>query len=339
MVSNPNPEPPADRILLVCHAGSALGVGHLGRLLALAVALGGTERTSQRFLIQGERVVRDDLSGFDHSFIDLETNLLDAVIADCDEFGPGVVVFDLHPKLLPAGFVAHSAELRSRGIRVVGVDSLLQFCDSLDITWVPSLFVNGAELSRCAGTVHWGWDSFLISKRLATGEWSPGARVLVLTGGSDVTNQHATLPRLLDDRLPDRTRVGWVSGPFAGAPDLPKEPRLDWTVHEAPSGLDELISESDYAITVFGVTLFELLQYGIPTVVFSPYEDRELPELASVAAAEVAVVADGPDTAVAELGSLMSDDDRARMYSRAALERMADNGADRLAGLIHSLSE
>ena len=110
-------------------------------------------------------------------------------------------------------------------------------------------------------------------------------------------------------------------------------------IHEAPTGLDELIVGSDYAITVFGVTLFELLQYGTPTVVFSPYRGREFPELDSVAAAGVAVVADDADAAVAALVALMADDDRARVYSQKALNRMSVNGADRLAELIHSLSE
>ena len=314
MASNSNPEKAVlgNRTLLVCHAGASIGLGHLTRMLALATALGRVGTSSKRLLIQGERIERDDLAGIDHSFIDLEIDLFDAVIEACDEFGPAVVVFDLHPKLLPTDFAARAAELSARGVGLVGIDGLLPFCDSLDITWVPSLLVDDAELARCEGTVHSGWDSFLLTKHLPTGEWFPGNKVLVLTGGSDVTNQHATLPTLLDMGLPDRSQISWVSGPFSGAPVLPAEPRLEWVVHQAPSGLDELIVESDYAITVFGVTFFELLQYGIPTVVFSPHENREFPELESVVTAGVAVVADGADNAVGELGSLMTDDNRAR---------------------------
>lgn len=339
MASNPNPEEsPASRVLLVCHAGASLGIGHLTRMLALAAALG-PEPADRRLLIQGDRIERDDLARFGHSFVDFETDLFDAVLEMCDQFRPAVVVLDLHPKLLPVDFAVRSAELGARGIRLVGVDGLLPFCDSLDLTWVPSLLVDDAELAGCKGTVHFGWHSFLTIRRVPAQEWSPGTRVLVLTGGSDVTDQHTTLPSLLDAELPDRSEVWWVRGPFAGAPVLPAEPRLDWVVHEAPSGLDELIVRSDYAITVFGVTLFELLQYGIPTVVFSPYDNREFPELDSVSAAGVAAVTADAATAVVELTALMADDDRARMYSRRALERMTVNGADRLAGLIHSLSE
>ncbi len=340
MSSNPDPEETISpiRVLLVCHAGAALGIGHLTRMLALAAALE-SGSAAIRLLIQGDRIERDDLSDFDHSYIDLEVDLLDAVIETCDRFEQDVVVFDLHPELVPSDFADRSAELRERHIRLVGIDSLLPACDSLDLTWVPSLLVGDAEIAGCGELVYWGWDSFLISKRLQARKWVPGKRVLVLTGGSDVTGQHGSLPALLDAQLPVGSEIWWVQGPFAPAPALPAEPRLEWVIHEAPAGLDELIVGADYAITVFGVTLFELLQYGTPTVVFSPYQDREFPELGSVAAAGAAVVADDADVAVAELVALMADDDRARTCSQKALDRMSVNGADRLAELIHSLSE
>jgi len=340
MSSNPSPEETISpiRVLLVCHAGAALGIGHLTRMLALATALE-SGSAEIRLLIQGDRVGRNDLSGLAHSFIDIEVDLFGGVIETCDRFEPDVVVFDLHPKLLPPDFADRSIELRERDIHLVGVDSLLPLCDSLDLTWVPSLMVGDAEIAGCEEAVYWGWDSFLISKRLSAKEWAPGTRVLVLTGGSDVTRQHGTLPALLDAQLPDRSEIWWVQGPFAPAPELPAEPRLEWVIHEAPAGLDELIVGADYAITVFGVTLFELLQYGTPTVVFSPYQDREFPELGSVTAAGAAVVADDADVAVAELVALMADDDRARAYSQKALDRMSVNGADRLAELIQSLTE
>jgi len=340
MSSNPGPEETISsiRVLLVCHAGAALGIGHLTRMLALATALE-SGSAEIRLLIQGDRLERNDLSGLAHSFIDLEVDLFGGVIETCDRLEPDVVVFDLHPKLLPPDFADRSVELRGRDIHLVGVDSLLPLCDSLDLTWVPSLLVGDVGIAGCDAPVYWGWDSFLISKRLPAEEWASGDRVLVLTGGSDVTGQHRTLPSLLDANLPAGSQIWWVQGPFAPAPALPVEPRLEWVIHEAPAGLDELIVGSDYAITVFGVTLFELLQYGTPTIAFSPYRDREFPELDAVAAAGVAVVADGADGAVAELAALMADDDRARVYSQRALDRMSVNGADRLAGLIQSLSK
>ncbi len=326
-------------ILLVCHAGASLGLGHLARMLAVGSALVRFGAVDVHLLIQGDELERDDLAGFGHSFVDMAADLGDAVIGACDDIRPSVVVFDLHPKLLPVNFASHADLLRERSIRIVGVDSLLALCESIDVTWVPSLLVTDAAAASCSAPIYSGWDSFLIKRPRKAREWSPGRRVLVLTGGGDVTGQNATLPGLIDTALPAEAEVWWVRGPFAERPVLPNEPRREWTVHEAPSGLDELMDQSDYAITVFGVTLFELLQRGIPTVVFSPYDDREFPDLDLVAAAGVAVVTENAEAAAEAAALLMRDHSRARVLSATALERMAENGADRLANLIHSLGE
>ncbi len=159
----------------------------------------------------------------------------------------------------------------------------------------------------------------------------------MLTGGSDVTGQAATLPALLEAGLPAETEVHWVRGPFASPPAAPDEARLEWTVHEAPDGIDELLTEADYALTVFGVTLFEILQYGLPAVVFSPYPEGERPELGPLAESGAAAVAEDAPAAVAELAALMGDDARAEKLAGTARELLAVSGADRLAALIHSL--
>jgi len=320
-------------VLLVCHAGPQLGIGHLTRMLALGEAL---ERRDgpPRLLLAGEPVGRSDLTRFDHSVVSLEDDLLAQV--DTVANSGDVLVFDLHPKLIPSDFTRRAEEWRARGHRVVGIDAMLSVCASLDVTWVPSLLVPTEATAACADIIEFGWDSFLIKP----GPDGPGSdRVLVLTGGSDVTGQAATLPSLIDSALPDGTEVWWVQGPFADAPVVPARPRLRWMVQQAPEGLEGLITQCGYALTIFGVTLFELLQAGMPTVVFSPYEDREFPELEIVSDEDVAIVAESVPAAVLELAELVGDGHRAAELSATARSRMAVNGADRLAGLIHSLGE
>jgi spore coat polysaccharide biosynthesis predicted glycosyltransferase SpsG len=326
------------RVLLVCHAGAALGIGHLTRSLAVAEALKQAGSCEVRLLIQGEPLDRADLSDVECEFISVDESLLDRVDAVSTAFDPTVVVFDLHPKLIPSDFDARATDIGERGTHLIGVDSLLGHCRSLDVTWVPSLLVDAADLADCDGNVQWGWDSLLIGGRRPLRTWSYGDRVLVLSGGSDVTHQNVTLPELLDRALPEHARIDWVQGPFADPPVLPPEPRHNWTIHEAPSGLNDVIETADYGLTVFGVTLFELLRCGLPSVAFSPYDDRKFPELDVVAGAGAAVVAPDASQAVRELAALMMDPHRAQEMSATALELMQVNGAERLADLIHSLA-
>ena len=58
-----------------------------------------------------------------------------------------------------------------------------------------------------------------------------------------------------------------------------------------PNNLMKLIVQSNYVLTVFGVSFFEVLQYGIPTVVFSPYDNKDDKDLSALSKEDVAIVA------------------------------------------------
>jgi UDP-N-acetylglucosamine:LPS N-acetylglucosamine transferase len=90
-------------------------------------------------------------------------------------------------------------------------------------------------------------------------------------------------------------------------------------------------------LTVFGVSLFEVLQYGIPAVVFSPYGDKDDIELTSLSEEKVALVSDNAQSAVDNLIKLMNNDKLAREYSTNALNKLSVNGAQKLSEEIYSL--
>jgi len=326
-------------ILLVCHASAALGIGHLTRMLALGKSMRKKEFHNLRLLILGEEVSRSELVGLSPCFLPLEMDFSLEVRSQVEDILPQVVVFDLNPQLLSDDLESLFAWLSQRGIRIVGVDSLLVFCNSIDLTWIPSFFVHPGKLSHCMGNTKYGWDSYLIQKRLPSKTWSPGSRVLVLTGGSDSTGQGEALPQKLDAVLPLDTEIHWVRGPFAKPPTLPSMPRLGWVVHEAPDGLDELIVESNYALAIYGVSFFELLQYGIPTVVFSPYGGKDDLELNALREEQVSAVSIDTESAVLDLVRLMGDIETARRYSNMAMERLSANGSDCMAEHLASLIE
>ena len=128
-----------------------------------------------------------------------------------------------------------------------------------------------------------------------------------------------------------------MRGPFSDAPILPNKCRLNWTIHDAPESLDDLIVQSDYVMTVFGVSFFEVLQYGIPTVVFSPYGIKDNKELDALSKEGVAIVEANSTLASNSLVELMNNEKLAREYSLNALKKMAINGSQNLCNEIYSL--
>jgi spore coat polysaccharide biosynthesis predicted glycosyltransferase SpsG len=323
--------------LIVCHAGVGLGLGHLTRSLVVARALHQELGADVHLLIQGDPVRRADLDEFEHHFLGGGENLLHAIKRQARHVDAQVVILDLHPRLVPADVGGLLEELRQGGCKVVSVDGLVNHRGKLDLVFIPSFHFSPPEALVGAAPTLFGWDCYLLNVKRAPMEWKPGGQVLALTGGSDATGLGKTLPTLLDEALPGGTELHWVTGPYAEGPVWPASPRLRMLNHQSPSGPDDLMAEANYAVTVYGVSFFELLYYGVPTVVFSPYGDKDDAELFAIANERVAVVAQDAVDAVGKLKELMEDRKLAASLSRHARRRMSALGGQKFARAVAEL--
>lgn len=323
--------------LIACHAGAGLGLGHLTRSLVAARALQQELGVNVYLLIQGDPVQRADLAGFEHRFLGLEESLDSAIRQQARHVDAQVVVLDLHPRLVPAGMDALLKALRQDGRKIIGVDGLVSHRSHLDLIFIPSFHFSPPASLAGAATILFGWDCFLLNVKHSAVNWEPGRQVLALSGGSDATGLGKTLPTLLDTALPADTELHWVAGPYAQQPVSPPSPRISMLNHRSPSGLDDLMANANYAVTVYGVSFFELLYYGVPTVVFSPYGNKDGAELAAIAAEGVALVANGEAEAVVKLKELMADDNLAASLSRCARQKLAAPGGHKFAQAVAGL--
>jgi len=289
------------------------------------------------FLIFGDCFKKDELSDFNVTMCPI-TDDLTATIENMVEINDfDMLILDLYPKHNVSNLGQLLIQLKNLDVFLVSIDGLTEYCNTLDLIWVPSFNFDCEIYKPCSSVLKSGWDSFLLQKRLDHTEWSPGTKVLILTGGSDVSKLGETLPAQLDAVLGKDADVHWVRGPFSGAPILPNKCRLNWTIHNAPEQLDELIVQSDYVMTAFGVSFFEVLQYGIPTVVFSPYGIKDNKELNALSKEGVAIVEANSTRAINSLVELMNNEKLAREYSLNALRKMSINGVRNLCNEIYSL--
>lgn len=322
-------------ILLVCHASPAIGLGHLTRMLALARALCAA-RLEPSLLIFGGPLHREELRRLDHCF-STDDDTFSARVADATvATAAAAVVFDLAPQRVPDDLPELLGYLAERGIQRISVDGLLEHSTHLDLVWIPSFYLPPASRGPVGAKVRYGWGTYLIRRHTPTPSWQPGNNVLVLTGGSDVAELGQSLPRSVDATLPEGTRVHWVQGPYARPPHIPTAARLQWTVEHAPDGLGELLAQSHYVLTVFGVSLFESLQRGRPTVVFSPYGSKDELMLGAIREERVAGVAADASDAILTLARLMANEAEAQRLAQAAASRMSVDGAAALAAELRA---
>lgn len=326
-------------ILLVCHAGSSVGLGHLSRLLALAKFLTVNNNYHVEFLIFGDDFKMEELKSYRTYQFSISSGFISSSKNTIEQVSPSMVIFDLYPKLLPSNLEKLFEWTMEKNIRLIGIDSLVAYSPFLDHVWVPSFDSNLSKNSVFRDKLTSGWDSILLQKRLPTKKWNPGVRVLILTGGSDATGLGETLPPLLEDMLKEDTVLDWVKGPFSNHPSLPPKCKLNWNIHLSPPHLDELIVQSNYVLTVFGLSFFEVLQYGIPSVVFSPYGKKDDNEMKSLAKEGVTSVSRNSTHAVEQLVKLMKNDCLAQDYSHNSLVKMSTNGVEMLSAKIQLLIE
>lgn len=320
------------KVLLVCHAGAGLGLGHLTRTLVVARALYQDLGAIVHVLVQGDPVVRDDLAGFPHRFIALQESLVDAIWQYSQAIDAQLLAFDLHPRCVPADIGKLFADLRRDQRKLIAVDGLLSYNAQLDLFFMPSFCCTAAEVASCSTPILFGWDCFLLNvQHQPVADWQPGSRVLALAGGSDATNLGQTWPTQLNEQLAEGTQLDWVTGPFAQQPVWPTSPRISMLNHSSPTSLDNLCGSANYAVTVYGVSFFELLYYGLPTVVFSPYGNKDDEQLAEIARQGVALVASNELDAIGKLKELMADHVLAQAISQRGRQKLSQSGGHKFA--------
>ncbi|MBD1134430.1 hypothetical protein IDH19_03940 [Pelagibacterales bacterium SAG-MED48] len=325
------------KILLVCYTSPKIGLGHLSRLLALAQTLKKDKKVVPEFLIFGNLIKKDELGSFVTHNFSIQNDFSQTIQGLLENNNFKAIVFDIHQNYNKNNLYKLITKLKKKKILVISIDSLIEYCDIIDLIWIPSFNFDTTKHSNCKSLLRSGWDTYLIQKRINHEEWKPGSKILVLTGGSDISNLGKTLPTQLDQILDKNLEVHWVKGPLSEDPIIPEKCKLKWIFHDAPQKLDELIVGSNYILTVFGISFFEVLQYGIPTIVFSPYDNKDDKDLLALSKEDVAKVSFNLETAIKELSNLIIDEKLAKKLSINALKKMSVNGSEKLSKEIHLL--
>lgn len=290
------------------HAGSGIGQGHLTRSLVAARSLVTALGANVDFVAVGQRVderlARDFQVNF--SVTDGSIDLVADQLTKRNDYD--AICLDLFKPLLVAnlGVVLRSA--RKKGCKVVAIDSLVGCEQLIDLLYVPSFIPPFLpEGSDFRGRLAHGWDAYLLNVHAKNKKPDPSGSILALTGGSDATQLGQYWPAVLDLCLPLGYVVHWVTGPLSERPIFPDPSRVEFIEHVAPAGLSALMHEVTAAVTVFGVSFFELIALGVPTVVFSPYGETDYGEMQAIADQRIALVAQDAKDAAEQAAVLAKD--------------------------------
>jgi spore coat polysaccharide biosynthesis predicted glycosyltransferase SpsG len=251
---------------------------------------------------------------------------------------PKVIIYDLSLELLKVINAEVFTRVKEAGCFQIGIDNLLRYSAFTDFTLVPSFRINNRYSVFINERVNWGWDSFLIPPPSDV-QLVKNNKLLILTGSSDVAGLSKVLPQLLNDHLLTDLEINWVQGPMAQPPDIPINPRHSWVVHFAPDGLGQLMRNCSYGLAVYGVSLFELISYQVPTVTLSPYNGKDDEDMRVLEDDGIALCGSNAEHAVLRLNELVSDDEKFQSIQEICRQLMKKNGSDIIISKIHSILE
>jgi len=306
-------------VLFVVHAGKDVGLGHLTRSLVAAQSLVVRLGAQVDFVAVGDDV-DDSIARNTKVHFSVTQGQIDVAIDRLTKNNQyAVICLDLFDPFVTEGLGVVLENLRVTGCKIVVIDFLAGVERLIDLLYVPSFIAPTLpEFIEFEGRLAYGWNAYLLNV-LAEGQASDQLEaVLVLTGGGDVTRLGRTWPTILNEHLPRGSTICWVTGPFSERPIFPDSCRVDFIEHVAPNGLSPLMHRSAIAVTVYGVSFFELIAHRVPTVVFSPYGGKDTRELLEIARQRLALVASDAEDAAEKVAMLLKDFElRAELSSNA----------------------
>ncbi len=318
------------KFLIVCSAGKLAGLGHLSRSLLVADMLIKNFNCEVEFIIWGDKVNFKNLKNYKCSTISSDKSLINRISNSLDDLD--LIFFDLSQEFLTFDFSKEVNFLKNSSCKKIAIDCFKDLGDIFDIIFIPSYkldYSNNLKKKNINKYVY-GWDCYILNQYINVKNWSPGNNVIILSGGSDPYNIGHNLPKTLDKKLTSDVNLNWISGPFSSKPNLPSAPLTNFTEYKNPENLIKIMQKSNYAITVYGVTFFELMYLGIPTIVFSPNHTKDLNELNEIKNLDIALVADSINDIPDLLVNLMNNELLSKKLSERSRSKIKKSGLERL---------
>lgn len=325
-------------VLIYTQANKTIGIGHLRRMLHLATALREHYSYGVHIAIEGDPIEIIGLQEVNHTWLSNSLPVVPQLESIYVKQKPNVVILDWKYYSNPIQLKEWLKGLGENKTARIAIDGLFDFDSVIDHFHIPSFHCSTVTSESLRSKLSHGWDNYLLPASHANKpSLSAPNRLLVMTGGSDPSGLARTLPGHIDKHFSDKElRVSWIQGPYAKPPLIPDDTPHKWTVSHNPNNLSEIVSHCDFAITVYGLTFFELLKSGIPCITFDPHGAATSEEWSLLQKENVAILTENAKEAARKLKLIINDWELSREMGDKAAEMLSSGGAAKLHSWISS---
>jgi spore coat polysaccharide biosynthesis predicted glycosyltransferase SpsG len=296
--------------LIICYSSKKIGIGHLSRSKFLLNILKKNFGWNVKILLIND--IKENLNYVDSNIIHLDPNEDIQLFIESQKLFSKIIFFDFHPKIIPNNFTEFLIKSKNKDVKLVAIDCLVNYQKLLDLIIIPSFFLEDKKNLQNGCPILHGWEYLILNPQIKKKKFIDGNRILILSGGSDVKSLGNTLPKNLNKKLPEGFIVDWVTGPYSSKPNFDNCKRIKIIEHVAPKNIFNLIENANFAITLYGISFFELLYAGIPTIVFSAIKNKDDMQLEIIKKKNIALVANDQLDAVNLLCLLLENNKLAK---------------------------
>lgn len=234
-------------LILYSH-GSISGYGHYKRSLIL-------EKYIKKHLSKNIKKV-----SLNDKYV-TNKNITDIITKKTISIKPDILVLDLNYRYTKSEikFKKMFKDLKKQNLKIIGIDTLRRFYKVLDYVWIPSPYKNKDIKSN---NIIYGWDKMIFNRNRVV--YKKKETILFLIGAAKNKFISKNLPKLAENSIPRKYKLLWVSGKFSEKPIFQNHKR--WTIHKNIEKLDKLFGKVGYTFALYGTSMFESLNSGIPTV-------------------------------------------------------------------------
>lgn len=322
-------------VRLFSATGRRFGLGHFGRSTVVNGRLQTDERLKVRQFVAHENSNQLREKIITNGATPLRIDGLSSAIKDPFK-SPGLVLLDIPWNQLGQDVQEAIESARQEGNKVVGVDVPEKFLNCFDLVFQPN-FSQGYR--RKYPKVVSGWDCFLLPHRARRTNQEREGTLVIAVGGSDVANLVDSWVRPLMESPGWFRTVEVIRGPFTR--NLPNEnpEHVHVIDHRDAVDIPKILARASFGLCVYGISFFELLAAGIPTVTYSPYGPHHTAELREIESLGIALVAKSPEEAIDKLHELSRQPELATESGLKAAALLESPGEKRLHAEIVRLLE
>jgi len=333
------------KIIFRCDASKDIGLGHLIRCLAIADCM---DTKNEITFALNKNNIADELIAENYESINQkkDESELDFLLRVKEQIDPDVIVIDKKYNYKKKDFF----KLKESKINVVLIDVLCEGLELADEIIIPGAFIDDNIFPKYLSSVRIksikkGPKYIIVNKNLPskvdldTKKFKHDKNIIITVGGTDPSGVLFSILSFLSDLELDVSLL--VGDHFKHKDKLIKLDKMNPCIHIVPFNLAKLV-KADIAICTFGVTLYELLYLGIPTICISHNEENALSSSKLVSKYPYFIDMGHIDhinksNFVKFLKRLIKDEDYYNNIALNSFELIDGNGAKRIAALITNI--